>query len=310
MVALITVTDEMSGAFIFRAFRFEFQAQGPVFFPRGMAGNIFRGAFGQVFEQICGGQGENPYARIFEPRSIAGPSGFADAPRPFVLRPRDLEERQFRPGASFCLDVHLFDLEEKLLSYFVETFLQLAQEGLGPGRVPVALTTVRSLTLERQTAELVWSQGDYYHAGFPVSLQIDLRPVRMTADRLRIQFQTPTELKAGGSVSRVPEFAVLFRRIRDRISTLASLYGQPLDFDFKAMGTRSQAVRLNDYQVHWEQVQRRSSRTGQRHSIGGFVGWAEYEGDLSEFVPWLQAGYWSGVGRQTVWGKGEIAIEN
>ena len=51
---------------------------------------------------------------------------------------------------------------------------------------------------------------------------------------------------------------------------------------------------------------RHSSRTGQTHSIGGFTGVAEYEGDLTEFVPYLEAAAWTGVGRQTVWGKGEI----
>jgi hypothetical protein len=54
---------------------------------------------------------------------------------------------------------------------------------------------------------------------------------------------------------------------------------------------------------------RRSSRTGQVHPIGGFVGEAEYEGELGEFVPYLKVAKWTGVGRQTVWGKGEIAVE-
>jgi hypothetical protein len=33
-----------------------------------------------------------------------------------------------------------------------------------------------------------------------------------------------------------------------------------------------------------------------------------YEGELSEFVPLLRAACRTGVGRQTVWGHGEIAI--
>jgi len=34
----------------------------------------------------------------------------------------------------------------------------------------------------------------------------------------------------------------------------------------------------------------------------------EYEGDLTEFVPYLRAARWTGVGRQTAWGKGAIEI--
>jgi hypothetical protein len=61
-----------------------------------------------------------------------------------------------------------------------------------------------------------------------------------------------------------------------------------------------------------EEVERRSSRTGRTHSIGGFVGSAEYEGDFAEFLPYLEAAQWTGVGRQAVWGKGEIkaVVEN
>jgi CRISPR/Cas system endoribonuclease Cas6 (RAMP superfamily) len=61
-------------------------------------------------------------------------------------------------------------------------------------------------------------------------------------------------------------------------------------------------------ELHWEQVSRRSGRTGQVHSIGGFTGEAVYEGALAEFVPWLRAARWVGVGRQTVWGKGDVRV--
>jgi CRISPR/Cas system endoribonuclease Cas6 (RAMP superfamily) len=46
------------------------------------------------------------------------------------------------------------------------------------------------------------------------------------------------------------------------------------------------------------------------HSLGGFTGEAEYEGELAEFLPWLRAARWVGVGRQTVWGKGEVRVES
>lgn len=36
---------------------------------------------------------------------------------------------------------------------------------------------------------------------------------------------------------------------------------------------------------------------------------AEYEGDLAEFIPYIDAARWTGVGRQSVWGKGEIAFQ-
>ena len=122
-----------------------------------------------------------------------------------------------------------------------------------------------------------------------------------------MRFLTPTELKSGETLLREPEFTVLFARARDRLSTLRALYGSgPLEIDFKSAGSRASRVKLVRCDIHHVAADRRSSRTGQVHPIGGFVGEAEYEGELAEFMPYLRIARWTGVGRQTVWGKGEI----
>jgi CRISPR/Cas system endoribonuclease Cas6 (RAMP superfamily) len=81
-----------------------------------------------------------------------------------------------------------------------------------------------------------------------------------------------------------------------------------LEIDFRAMGARAEAIQMTRSEIVRVHVERRSSRTGQRHPLGGFVGEAEYQGELGEFVPYLKLGKWVGVGRQTVWGKGEIEV--
>jgi hypothetical protein len=123
------------------------------------------------------------------------------------------------------------------------------------------------------------------------------------ASRIRVSFVTPTELKG----AERPEFGVLFARLRDRISTLRALYqDRPLEIDFRGMGERAAAVKMIRCEIQHVEAERVSRNTGQRHSLGGFVGVAEYEGELGEFLPYLEIGRYTGVGRQTVWGKGEI----
>ena len=86
---------------------------------------------------------------------------------------------------------------------------------------------------------------------------------------MRVQFVTPTELKGAAR----PEFPILFARLRDRISTLRALYGAgPLDIDFRAMGERAAQIRLSRCDLNWHSTERRSSRTGQTHPLGGFTG--------------------------------------
>ncbi len=126
------------------------------------------------------------------------------------------------------------------------------------------------------------------------------------ASRVRVHFLTPTELKG----SEQPEFGILLARIRDRVSTLRELYGDgPLAIDFKAFGERACGVAMTRCELAPVTAMRTSRATGQRHSLGGFTGDAEYEGDLAEFLPYLEIARWTGVGRQTVWGKGEISYE-
>ena len=251
------------------ACEFQLSARRVIQFPSGMAGNVLRGALGNALREVAD---EEDYRRIFEPAATTGPSGLSNRPRPFVIRGAALSGRGVQPGERFCFHLHLFDTCEPALEHFTQAFAQWADV------VSVEQTSVN----------------------------IDLNPGSVPVSRIRVEFQTPTELKAGGQVGNA-EFPVLLARARDRVSTLRSLYGAgPLEIDFRALAERAQSVTTVRSELRRIAVQRRSSRTGQRHGIGGFVGFAEYEGDLTEFLPYLEAAHWTGVGRHCTWGNGQI----
>jgi hypothetical protein len=262
--------------------RFEFTALDSIHFPEGKAANILRGAFGLALEN-------DAYARVFAPaRSESGPSGLADPPRPFVLRARHLDAATFQVGETFHFDLHLFITDPAVQPAIRQAFAEAARSGIGPGRGRAEL---RSVDAE------------------PVS--IDLVPLHATTPRVRVEFLSPTELKHEGEIMRRPRFDVLFARIRDRISTLRELYGPgPLEVDFAAIGARAATVQMSACELRHIGIERRSSRTGLTHPIGGFTGWVDYEGPLAEFLPYLEAAWWTGVGRQAVWGKGEIYTQS
>jgi len=297
--------------FEFYRFRFHFRAVDPVFFPPGKSGNVIRGALGMVLRDTAS---PAAYARLFEPGSGLGkaPSGLADWPRPFVLRAGRLDGRAFAMGEAFCFDVHVFDLRAPVLAYFREAFAAFGAQGIGPGHGRASLERVEQLTLEGAADQLGVP---------PLVLHLDCEPPSgpvlppspvphaEAVRRIRVRFLTPTELKSAGGLVRRPEFSVLFGRLRDRLSTLRTLYGPgPLPIDFREAGERAAQISLTNCRLQWENVQRKSGRTGQTHPLGGFTGHAEYEGPLDEFVPWLRAARWVGVGRQTVWGKGDVRV--
>jgi hypothetical protein len=182
-------------------------------------------------------------------------------------------------GSTFWFDFHWFDMRTTIVD---------EAKSLSPGWGRAKLTSV---------------------TGGDAPLVLSLAPLTEPVDRVTIRFVTPTELKTEGGLADGPEFGVLASRIRDRLSSLRERYDDgPLDIDFRAFGERAARVRMTRCDIRQVDVSRRSSRTGQVHPIGGFVGEADYEGDLAEFVPYLQAAAWTGVGRQTVWGKGAVVL--
>ncbi|MCX6637136.1 MAG: CRISPR system precrRNA processing endoribonuclease RAMP protein Cas6 [Acidobacteria bacterium] len=219
---------------------------------------------------IRGALGFELDSSLFAPTVATGPSGLRNRPRPFVLRASELDGRSIQAGEEFDFGVNVFCPGDALAAAF--------ESALG-GR-----------------AELVSSASER----IVVSLLPDPNPVR----RITVRFLTPTELKSEGGVVERPEFPVLFARIRERLIALRTFYGPgPVKLDWPAHAAE---IRMTRCDIAWRKAERRSTRTGQRHPLGGFTGEADYEGDLAAFLPFLRAAYWTGVGRQTVWGKGVI----
>lgn len=250
--------------------RFVLEARRVVQFPSGMAGNVLRGALGSALREVVSAE---DYLRIFEPAG-SGPSGLSNWPRPFAIRCAALNGRILQPGDRFCFGLHLFDVRNPALEHPTQAFAQWAH-----------LISVE-------------------HA----SITVDMDARRDPVSRIRVEFQTPTELKSADGDAR--DFSVLLARARDRVSTLRSLYGEgPLEIDFRGVGERARSVKTVRSELRQVAVERRSRRTGQRHGIGGLVGFAEYEGELAEFLPYLEAASYTGVGRHCTWGNGQIHTE-
>jgi hypothetical protein len=251
--------------------RYHMLARAALDLPIRESANLLRGRLGKALLENCPGM----YQRLFAPRADSGPSGLRDAPRPFVLRVRHLDGARLAPSEAFEVGVNLFEMQPSLIGVFRDALCAAA------------------------SSDCVAVKGTE-------PLRLDLASAPSPAPRVRVHFLSPTELKPSGP----PEFAVLFARIRDRVSTLRALYGDgPLAIDFRALGERARAVLMTRCELQLVAAERVSRSTGQRHSLGGFIGVAEYEGDLAEFVPYLEIARWTGVGRQTVWGKGELAWE-
>jgi hypothetical protein len=267
-------------------------------FPALLSANLFRGALGSLLRESvchppcddvrqCSRRQDCPYAQIFRPFNPQNPSGLIDAPRPFIFRTRHLDGKCLRAGDDFHVDIHLFTRSHRIIDHFQAILSQFETAGFGSPRRRAAL--------------------NYVEQGAAPHLPLDISSPSITS--LDVEFRSPTELKYNGGLVREPHFPALWKNARDRISALCTLYSQQrLAIDFNSLGEAARHIRLVHHELHRLTKTRRSNRTGQVHPLGGFIGVAHYEGNLDPFLPFLKAAQWTGVGRQTVWGKGETAL--
>ena len=250
------------------------------------------------------------YGHLFEPpAAVVGPSGYKDAPRPFVFRPRSLEERPVAAGSILTLDIHLFDLDPARPEQLTSALARWAVDGLGPSYGSAELALAEQIGLDGSVSRVIFDGRESFAAGPAQIVPLAAQPGPPLRE-LTVEFLSPTELKGEEFSVKSPGFGPLFGRALERVSTLARLYnGQAPEVDFRGLIADARAVSVAEWSMRPLQRQRVSANTGDRHSLGGLVGRVRYTGDeLRPFLPWLEAAVWTGVGRQTVWGKGEIRI--
>lgn len=215
---------------------------------------------------------------VFAPRRADGPSGLRDRPRPFVLRAAHLDAAALPAGACFELGINVF-------APAAVDPLRGALDGL---RIQGSMLALKDFSVR--------------------SASVGLAARAATPSAVRVRLVTPLAMK-GWTGEGLPPFAVLAARLRDRISALASFYDEgPPELDFAGLAQRAVQVEARGGELVQREWHRRSSRTGRTNPMGGAVGWVNYAGPLGEFLGLLEAGYWTGAGRHTVWGQGWIEL--
>ena len=121
------------------------------------AGSTLRGGFGHAFKKMVCTQGlidcrdctlnaVCPYPYIFETAPFEGAQqlrSYGDVPRPFVIDPLDTRG-EYRKGESFSFQLTLIGRAIDYLPYFLVSFRELGEMGIGKGRGRFQLAHVRT----------------------------------------------------------------------------------------------------------------------------------------------------------------------
>jgi hypothetical protein len=246
-----------------------------------------------------------------------------DIPRPFVIKPPLETKETYLPGERLSFDLVLVGKIMDYLPYFIVTFKELSQAGLGRGRAALELAGVEHVSCNGASAPVYtrennlvqppanaisWSELCGSLASGNGSMNSpQARLAKVT--RITLRFLTPTLLKADGVQARRPNFGVIAKRLRDRINALSYFYcAKGLDIDFKAFGEQAEKVKTVSDSTRWVESSRYSRRREVTHDLSGFVGEVSFEGEMEMFLPYLKLGEYLHVGKNAVFGNGWYEI--
>lgn len=319
----------MFGGLSLQLFRVHLEPKMPLHMPAYNKGNVIRGGFGSTFRRIvchtncreaetCELRNVCPYTALFQPFVPEGSEKISrnrDIPRPFVIKPPLEAKETYLPGERLSFDLVLVGKIKDYLPYFIVTFKELSQAGLGRNRAPMELVAVDHVGRDG-AASTVYTKED--NLVRPPAEAIHWRDLCASHEsnngagkvtRITLRFLTPTLLKADGVQVRRPVFGVIAKRLRDRINALSYFYcGMGLDIDFKAFGEQAEKVKTISDSTRWVESSRYSRRREVTHDLSGFVGEVSFEGELEMFLPYLKLGEYLHVGKNAVFGNGWYEI--
>ena len=302
-------------------YRLRFRSRGGAL-PSGFLGSAWRGAFGHALRRTvcirglpptcegCALLGSCVYPRTFESRPPAGAKKLAlypTAPNPYVIEPASDWDAK---DDTFNLGVTLFGQANDDAPTVLQALAHAGREGLTHARVVL---------------DLVEAQAEHFSAdsGRWTTIQSangDLKAVPVhemftppAPAAVRVRLLSPLRVRRDGRYVRPSEFdfRTFAANLLRRFSLLTYFFGgAPLETDFAALLRDSEGVELEDAQLCWRELSRRSSRQRAVIPMGGLGGaFTVYTPQLASFWPCLWLGQWTHVGKGCTMGLGRYALE-
>lgn len=235
--------------------------------------------------------------------------------RAYSMAPPLPPRQQIEPGEPFSFAISLYGEGLGFLPYFVLALTEVGRLGIGPGRGSFRVQQIQAVDPLRGLVQDVLRPGAQLVQA--PSLRVDWPAAHTVASALAgalrreevtLHFLTPVRLTERERLVRMPDFAVLFRRLLERIDEMArqwNLGGRRAPEELEELYGCAERVRLVDADVAWMDLKSYSGRTERERWFSGFVGQATYRSqDWPALLPWLVLGQGVQVGKDTVRGNG------
>ncbi len=282
-------------------------------------GSTLRGAFGNALKRVaclasdrdcadCPARAGCLYSLVFEP--INAPDR-QDTPRPFVIKPPLSAQAHFQPGETLHFDLVLIGKALDLIPHCVAVVEAMGRIGIGPDGGAFRLDHLASIDASGAARNVYcppWPSLDAEQQAITAA-QITASNTLEDAGAITLQFLTPLRAKFHNRLAGLPDFPLLLGSLLRRLMDLARLYqAEPLEVDYHGLMQRARQVAFTPGPLAWRDWERYSNRQGQRMKLGGLLGQVTYQGDLTEFLPYLALGEWLHVGKGATFGLGMYRV--
>lgn len=268
-----------------------------------------------------------PVSALVAPLREESPGG-QDIPRPYVIIPPQARAHHYHVGESFAFGMTLIGSIVQLLPYILLALPQMEAMGLGRplsentgqrGRFRVKqVECYHPFTKDRQT---IYEEGNMSIQAPVITvgpLDRITRAAQLSQKRITLQFLTPLRLIDRKQTVKQARFSPLIQRLLERFLALERYYAdepqeqqQSIDRDKKnAWLHLADGIRCIQDATQWQEVQSYSNRQKRATPIGGIIGSATFEGDLSPFLDLLVLGELIHVGKNVVKGDGWYTCMN
>lgn len=287
-------------------------------------GSTFRGGFGNMFRRIvcalrrqdcsdCILKSRCIYAYVFETpppenATLMNMHKYEKIPHPFVIEPPEGNDRRYGPESIVSFNLILIGRAIDYLPYFIYTFDELGNNGIGKGRGRYRLQEVRL-----EDNRLVYS-GDNKLIRRAETSFIEIHDFIPSdnIDSITLRFITPLRIKYNRDLVVKPEFHVLIRNLLRRLGLLYYFHcgNQEPSWNHKEIINHAQKVSIASSAFKWLDWERYSSRQDIRMRLGGLIGEITYIGNIEPFMPLLKAGETMHIGKGTSFGLGKFVLHH
>lgn len=291
-------------------------------------GSTFRGGFGKIFRGIvcalrlqecldCPLKPKCIYAYVFETSPDEGADimnmhKYEKVPHPFVIEPPSEDSRIISSGGRIDFNLILIGKATEYLPYFIYTFHELGENGIGKGRGKYRLVEVKrwngnvidEVPIYHESDETIRKTEDNI-----INIPDEFKPSERIA-QISLQFITPLRIKYNRDLVVRPEFHILIRNLLRRLGLLYYFHcgNKKPSWNHRQIIKHAEGVKISSSALKWLDWERYSSRQETRMKLGGLVGAITYSGNIESFLPYLQAGEILHIGKGTSFGLSQYSL--